>query len=591
MSQTLAERPESSPAPWLRWLPWLAPWLVGLAFALAFVPLGYLDGSAALLQRPDGDFIQHQTGIVGYLHDTWRWPPFHTLLLDAPDGTSLVFVDALPGPSLLAKLVLTLTGLEIPVLGWWIFALYLLQPVGMARLLRALGVEAALPLLAGSLIALACSWFLWRFGHSALNGHFLLLFGLAFAVEAGQDGKPRRALARLGLLALGCLFVHAYLFAMNAALFVALAAGLALRRRGAWRQALAALALWLAATAAAMALLGYFSFSKPLGGYGRYGMNLLSPFVPQMSGLWPDFARQLWTSDRPPMGDWRVLDGVMPLPGAGDMLDATTGQYEGYAWFGFGLWPLLALALGLRWRRLPVLLRRHWPLLLATLGMAFFAASPRFWVAYGPWFSLDIFPEELKAFRSNGRFIWPLVYLGAAAAVAGVAPHLGRRWVGGALVALTLLQLADARLWYDRLWRLLRSEPSFVLAAETWQPLIAAHERVLVHTKLFCRGADWEVTRQAAFHAAAVGRPIDDMHISRGRDHNCRGEALSLVGFRPPPRTLLVLSGAFQRFQAGLLPPDVTRTCRAFDQGLACSDLWDELETAGLAESFVPRRR
>ena len=582
MSQTLAESPESSLSPWARWL----PWLIGLSFALGFVPLGYLDGSAALLQRPDGDFIQHQTGIVGYLRDGWHWPLFHTRLLDAPQGSSLVFMDALPGPSLLAKLVLTLTGIEIPVLGWWIFAVYLLQPVGMARLLRALGVTAALPLLAGSLIALACSWFLWRFGHSALNGHFLLLFGLAWAVEAGRGADPRPALTRLGLLALGCLFIHAYLFAMNAALFVLLAAGLALGRRVAWTWALAALALWLAATAGAMALLGYFEFSKSLGGYGLYSMNLLSPFVPQMSGLWPDFAQQLWTPDRPPMGDWQVIAGVMPPPGAGGMLAATYGPYEGYAWFGFGLWPLLALALALGWRGLPGQARRHWPLLLATLGMAFYAASPRFWVAYGPWFWLDIFPDALKAFRSNGRFVWPLVYLLAAAAVAGVAPRLGRRWVAGALVVLTLVQLADARLWYDRLWRLLRSETTFVLAAETWRPVIAAHERVLVQTKLFCRGTDWEVVRQAALHAAEVGRPIDEMHISRGRDHNCRGEALSLVGFRPPPRSLLILSGAFHRFLAGLLPPDVTASCRGFDGGLACSDLWDELEAAGTA---IPR--
>jgi len=578
----LADR-ASSPA--LRWL----PWLVGLAFALAFVPLGYLDGSARLLRQPGGDLLQHQAGILAYLRDPWHWPPFHTRLLDAPAGAALVFLDALPGPSFLAKLVLSLTGLEIPLLGWWIFATYLLQPVAMARLLGACGVARPLPILAGSLVALSCSWFLWRFGHSALAAHWLLLWSLACAVECGAGDAPGRPLRHLGLLAVGCLLVHAYLFAMAATLFLALLAGSALRRRLGWRPALAGLALWLAAAGGVMALLGYFAFSRPLWGYGHFGMNLLSPFVPQMSGLWPDFGRLLWTPDRPAMGDaWEIRD-LMPLSGAGDMLDATGGQYEGYAWFGFGLWPLLLLALWLRRAALPRLLARHWPLLLAALGMALFALSPRIWVAYGPWLWVDLFPEPLQGFRSNGRFVWPLVYLGAAAAVAGVAAAAGRRWVAGALLLLTLVQLADARLLHDRLWHLLRAEPPLLLEAALWQPLIARHDRVISHSKLGCDGHDWTAVREAAFHAASVGRPIDDTQLSRVRERNCGREALTLVGLRPPPRSLLLLTGAFAGFQAALLPDAVEATCRRFARGLACSDLWDELEAAGLAAGFQPR--
>lgn len=575
---------ERGQAAWARWL----PWAVGLLFVLAMVPPGYLDGGAALLRRPAGDFLQHQTGILAYLNDAWRWPPFQTRLIAPPEGVSLVFLDALPGPSLLAKAAFWLTGVAPPLLGWWIVSVYLLQPVAMARLLRAMGVEHWLPLLCGALISLACSWFLWRFGHSALSAHWLLLLALAWAVEAGRDPAPARWLARLGLLALACLFVHAYLFAMTAALAVALTLGLALAGRLRALAAAGGLALWLAAAVGCMALLGYFAYSEPLHGYGRYSMNLLSPFVPQMSGLWPDFGRLLWLPDRPPLGDGLSDTAFMPLEGVGDMLDATGGQYEGLAWLGFGLWPLLLLALWLRRRALPGLAARHWPLLLACLGMTLFALSPRVWVAYGPWQWIDVFPEPLQAFRSNGRFVWPLAYLAAAGAVAGLAASSIRRqgasgWLAALLVLLTLTQLADARLWYQRLWDRLRAEPTLALAPEVWQPIIARHAAVVSQTLLFCHGADWERVRAAAFSAVSVGVPISDAHVSLGGRVDCLAAAFALVGYRPPPGTLLLLSGAFRDFQAGLLPPAVTATCRRADGLVACSDLWPALAAEGLA--------
>ncbi len=572
-----------------RWL----PWLIGLTFALAMVPLGYLDGSAPLLLRPQADFLQHQTGVLAYLHEPWHWPPFQTGLLNAPAGTALVFVDALPGPSFLAKILLSLTGLEVPVLGWWIVALYVLQPVAMARLLRALGVTNWLPLAVGACIALACSWFLWRFGHSALNGHFLLLYGLAFAVEAGRAADPRRPLPWLALLTLGCLFVHAYLFAMNAGLLVLLLAGQALRSRLAWWQALGGLAAWLVACAGSMALLGYFEVEQPLAGYQIFGMNLLSPFVPQMSGLWPDFGRLIWTPGHRAMADWHDVALLRPYGPVGDVIDATNGQYEGYGWFGFGLWPLLLLAALLNRRALPGLLARHWPLLLAVLAMAFFALGPVAWVAYGPWFHIDFVPRVLTNFRSSGRFVWPLLYLAAALAVAGVArQEVGRaaprRWAAGLLVLLALVQLADARLWYDRLWRALRADRAEIFDPVLWRPLIQRHTALRIEPPLQCHGGAWDATLQLVFHAAAVGRPSNTMYLGRHQDSGCAGHALALPGLRPAPGTLLVLMGAWVEVQYRLLPEALAATCRPFEQGYICSPFWAELEAAGLRPPGLP---
>lgn len=561
------------------------PWLVGLAFAALFVPPGFLDGSAPLLLRPQGDFQQHQTAVLAYLGEPWQWPPFHIASVNVPQGTTLVFTDALPGPSFLAKIVQSLTGLSIPVLGWWLFLVYLLQPVAMARLLRAMGVSDWRPLLAGSLIALACSWFLARFGHTALNAHFLLLFALAFAIEAARPATARRALAVLALLSLAGLFVSAYLFAMVTAIGLAAYAGALLGGRIGWRAALAGPAAWGALVAGLMALLGYFAYSRPMWGYDTYSMNLLSPFVPQMSGLWPDFGRLLWLPDRPPLGDWRDISAMRPQGPMGDVVDATGGQYEGYAWFGFGLWPLLLVALALHRRRLPALLRRHWPLLLALLGMAFYALGPRVWVAYGPWFEVDFVPAAVTAFRSCGRFVWPLLYLGAAAAVAGVAlaPGPARRWTLPLLALLTLVQLADARLHYDRLWRQLRADREEIFDPAVWRPFIALHETLVIEPPLRCATQAASPKQQLSLHAVSVGRASNSIYIARESERYCAASAVRNLFFGPPPGTLLVLLGDRTALQLRFMDEALRRSCREIAQGHACTPLWDEAMERGIA--------
>jgi hypothetical protein len=568
------------------------PWLVGLLFVLLMVPAGYLDGSAPLLLRPINDFLQHQTGILAYLNEPWHWPPFHTTLLAAPDSVSLVFTDSLPLPTFLAKVIQSLTGWQLPVLGWWLVATYLLQPVAMAAVLRALGVERPLPLLAGSVIAVMLPWFLWRFGHTALAGHFLLLFQLALVLGLPRARLPGPRLLAVGALAWFALLVHAYLFLMVAA--VGFGGFCDVLRRGqlGWRQSLPGLLLWLAGTAAILWVAGYFVFSGPLWGYGNYSMNLLAPLVPQASGLLPGFADWL-------LGDashalLEVPPPLRPHGGFADMLDATGGQYEGYAWLGFGVVGLAVFAL-LRCRReLGELWRRHRLLVLVALAFTAAAVSNQIWLGHWRVLALPEPPAILGAFRSNGRLVWPLLYLVVAAALAVVASLPRQRLAATLLLAAAALQTADARVLVVRLYENLRAEPAEHFPAELWRPLIAAHERLLVFPRYDCVGGHFEPAKGLAFHAAALGVPVNTAQVSRQQQVDCQGDLASLPWRGAEPGTLLVILDPYAEWIGEWLSPHLKPHCRAFSgpvPGLACTLGWAALGDGAPAANFAEPAR
>ncbi|HKY96047.1 MAG TPA: DUF6311 domain-containing protein, partial [Kiloniellales bacterium] len=376
----------------------LLPWAVGLLFVLLTFPAGYLDGTAPLLLKPVDDFLQHQTGILAYLNEPWHWPPFHSASLVAPEGTSLVFTDGLPGPTLIAKAIESLTGWRVPVLGWWLIATYLLQPVAMAAVLRSLGIDRPLPLLAGAILSLTIPWFLWRFGHTALAGHFLLLFQLALVLGLPRAREPGQRLLAVGLLAWIALLIHAYLFLMVAAVGFGGFCDTLRRRQIDWRQGLAGLSLWLAGAGIILWVAGYLAFSAPLWGYGFYSMNLLAPLVPQASGLLPGFAD--WALGIAPSAPDELTVPLRPYRGFADIIDGTGGQYEGYAWLGFGVVLLLGVALVRRRSDLREAWRSHRLLFLALIALGLAAIGNQIWLGHWRVLALPEPPAVLKAFRS-----------------------------------------------------------------------------------------------------------------------------------------------------------------------------------------------
>lgn len=410
---------------------------------------------------------------------------------------------------MLGRLLFRATGQVIPLFGAWSGLCMVGMALASTGLVRALGARGACAAAAAAAIGVSMPALLARWGHLSLMAQALLPLAFLFYVRLHRAARPHSVFGRAAALCLGALLVHPYLFLMVSGIAAAgvAQAGTDRRLRGAaW--VLVALAAVLGSAVAAM---GYLSGDGPVTdtGFGDYSTNLLSPFLPQLSGVFPD-------------GLPRILDG-------------TGGQYEGFAYLGAGLLLLLA---GLPFLARPALARRHPWLLAVIAGFTVLALSNR--VMFGPFAVLDVpLPEwamhAAGVVRSSGRFAWPGVYLLAALAVSTAARW---RWSPAVLLLATGLQWMDAGPLRRMVGASVSGPGPAVLDIAAWQAVLPGLDRVVVDPPAACLprtpGLEWQ--RQAAvqiqFMAAQAGVPTNTLAAARTRP-DCTLPLLT-------PRSLLV---------------------------------------------------
>jgi len=411
------------------WLLLLLSLAIGFAHAFSLLPLSLVAGSSAFWHFPrgvvDGGLDDMADALVGYLYFVptgWHFPLLQAPLLGAPAGTNIFWLDAVPIVALLGKLLHSAIGATVNLLGIYALMCFALPGTAMTALLAALGERSLIATLAGSVIADTSPFLLYRWGHLALSGQFLVIFGLALYFWTVACPIRRRIDLCWTVFLVLVSLINLYLFAMVGCLW---AAALLQRRENgdiAVRGVLARGVVAIGCVLLAMLVTGEINrelASAATLGFGYFSMNLLSPFVPQMSGLVP------------PLAHYRA---GMPL------------QYEGFAYLGFGV--LLLLLLNLPW--LPRAFRqgaRSHPVLFGLLGvLCLFALSNR--VYFGNWLLLDIpLPTKVEmalgAFRSSGRFFWPIGYAIMAAMILLTLRRFSPRLAMPALAVAAMLQFAD----------------------------------------------------------------------------------------------------------------------------------------------------
>jgi hypothetical protein len=154
--------------------------------------------------------------------------------------------------------------------------------------------------------------------------------------------------------------------------------------------------------------------------YGFYSMNLLSPIVPQESGL---------------------------FPGLGGVIDATGGQADGFNYLGLGLLlaSLLMLPAEVGWLRRS--LQRHIALLVAFAALAAFAISHRVFAGHWLLFELPIpvyITGALGMFRCSGRFFYLIGYAQMAIVIV-LGFRRARPVMALCLLGAAILQLFDVQ--------------------------------------------------------------------------------------------------------------------------------------------------
>ncbi len=400
----------------------------GTIWAASLFDWSFVTGRHAFWQFPKGtikgsgnDMGGVLVGYLYYIQDSWHLPLFYVSSLGTPTGTNVIFMDIVPIVALAGKLTRSLTGATLNPYGAYLFLCFALPGVMMTLVLIAAKIRYALAVIISSIFADTLPSLLERWGHIPLESHFLLIGALALYLFSFRIGNRLGFTgAWIGYLTLTYL-TNVYLFVMVGTVWLCAVVQRRLDRLTTTREALGTGSLTVAAVMTVIVLSGQFGAGGglPFGvGYGVFSMNLLSPFVPQNSGL---------------------------LPGLGSVIDATGGQYEGFNYLGLGLLLASLLVLPDEAAWLARNLRRHVILFAAFAVLMAFAISYRVFAGQRLLFELPL-PHlvvlTLGIFRSSGRFFWLIAYAQVALMVV-LGFRRGRPVIALCLAGAAILQLLD----------------------------------------------------------------------------------------------------------------------------------------------------
>lgn len=408
-----------------------------------------------------GDPAQHYLGWQFFRNEPWQWPLGRIARLGIPEGTGIVFTDAIPLLALLLKPFSGLLPAEFQYFGLWILACYLLTGYFALRLLGHFTENRVLRIVAASFFLLSPPLLLRGYGHEALMAQWLLLAGIDACLRGWQW-------QRWLVLVLVAALVHPYLLLMVLGLLLAanLQAVPVEPRRMLPKRA-GQNALILGSLVAVLVAAGHFSGKGPLAGegYGFFSMNM---------------AALVDAETEPKFGHARLVP---------DIPAATQGQYEGYLYLGGGMIALGLIASGLMLARIgpPAPRRTHpvWPL-VAVAGLFWLLALSNH-VTLAGWhlFTLPL-PQKLldllSIFRASGRLGWPAFYLLTLGILAVIIRRLPARIALGVLAIALLLQVVDLSDHYREQRKAIRARTQWVtpLQSPQWHLLAAQASQLLV---------------------------------------------------------------------------------------------------------------
>lgn len=378
-----------------------APLAAALVGAIAFALQGgltILDPTDVGWMPPGSDWSYHYVGWVYYRHADLQLFPLGAIPgLQYPVGTTVGFNDGIPWLALVLRFLSPLLPATFQYIGLWLLLCFLLIGWFGVRLVQALAptVAPVTAALGGALFTLSPA-LMMRVQHEALCAHFLILAALLLCVRPARLW-PRAAPAFLTAVAVG---VHPYLGAMVAVLAVAAVARLRQERRVGVLAAAGLAALVPAVYLGCAFWLGYLlgtSGDRSATGFGNTSVDLATLIDP---------GRDSWIF--PSLHFARGVDAATAYLGAGFVL--------------LGLAAIVVTAAARARGEPPLPWRPALPLLVATSALTVYAVSPVVTLFGEKLLDLSwlyrLVPSVTGAFRVAGRFVWPLLYVLIAGAVA-----------------------------------------------------------------------------------------------------------------------------------------------------------------------------
>lgn len=269
------------------------------------------------IYRNGGDISINYLGSYYFRLDEWHFPLTKTVLLNGPEGSSIIFCDSNPLISIIAKVFRFILPPEFQLLGFWYLLSWTLQSVFGYLLIFRLTKNHIYSLLSGLLFCLLPTQ-VFRIGHINLLTFWIILWALYVYVT--EMPSKKKQILFFTIFAISSL-IHAYLTFM--AIFISatwyIIEFLKLYKEGNKKDLINFLTTAVILSVSFFVFIWVFGYfhnnpkNQGLLGFGLYSMNLNSPFNP----LQPNYSTFL-----------------KPLP-------ALEGHYEGFQYFGLGIIILL----------------------------------------------------------------------------------------------------------------------------------------------------------------------------------------------------------------------------------------------------------
>ena len=550
---------------------------IACAFCLWMFDAHFLLGNSPFWSNPRGiianswaDMSIAYSGITYFQRETWQLPLFHVSKLGAPAGTNIIFTDGIPWVSLAARLVFRVSGMLVNPLGAFTAFCFAASAMTLTALVATLGQRSLAAAAMASVAGLCMPALLERWGHMSLIAQFEIPLALIFYLRNYRSNRPWWLFAQAAALMLLALWTHAYFFAMVSAIILATILQAARNRAINMISATAILASIAALLGGLIAISGYLQSGGGLAaeGFGVYSMNLLSPFLPQRSGLFSSLRNII--------------------------ADGTGGQDEGFSYLGAGVLMLLLMTLPRQWRTLKDGLRHHPWMFALFLGFTLFALSN---VIYLGTLQLAHIPlptpvmQFAAIFRASGRFFWPVMYCLVALAIAAPIPFYGHRGVLLLCLAMPLQWIDSAPLRQELAARIRVPEKPHI-NLQAWQAEIMRHNSVRVLPQYLClayrRGWNSEITVQLQLLAAFADRSINSVYSAR-RVADCSADQRIDGAPQAGARQLSVFLDEFSGFSRMQAFAATSRSCRTGPGLVVCSDIPEEA-TALIALARTDRK-
>ncbi|MBQ6503538.1 MAG: hypothetical protein IJI57_06450 [Flexilinea sp.] len=378
-------------------------------------------GNTEWLMAQGGDLPQHYLGWKAYRYGQWHFPPGLTEMLAYPNLTSIIFTDSLPLFALPCKILSPILPNNFQYFGLWGLLCFMLQAVFGAKIAHHHTANAAICIISALLFLFAPIMLFRMFGHSALAGHWLILFMIEplFVFNETTDMKKMiRHVFWAGFLSAN---VHVFFILINGIILLGLCLKDLLEQKKIIRS-VEMLAVYLSTSLAAIGILGGFhsNMKSTAEGLGTFSANLNTLINPQ---------------------GWSILFRDLPL--------YKEGQIEGFGWIGAGVFFLLILS--------GVMILTHFRVIKEdrnSFAALFFIAVLSFIFSLSPVITLGkevLFAVKLpgwlykawSVFRSSGRVIWIVNYTILLLCISIQCRTLRSNLVIPILTAMLLLQIFD----------------------------------------------------------------------------------------------------------------------------------------------------